>query len=203
MSQRNHWESVYTSKPDTDVSWTQTIPEPSLSLIRDVCPTGSVVDVGGGNSRLAGQLIDLGYRVTVLDIAKAALERARNLLGERASQVRWIQSDITQQTPFGTFDVWHDRAVFHFLTSQADRRAYLSLLTETVLPNGHAIIATFALDGPTRCSGLAVNRYDGESLANELGEAFRRLQTVPVTHETPWGTTQSFQYSVFRRVART
>jgi SAM-dependent methyltransferase len=198
MTPREHWESVYASKGDADVSWTQPDPRLSLSLIREVCPQGRVIDVGGGTSVLAQRLLDAGgFAVAVLDISGAALARSRERLGERADAVRWIVADVTAPADLGQFDVWHDRAVFHFLTGPAQRAAYVALLTRTVPVGGHAVIATFAPDGPEQCSGLEVRRYDGAALAAELGGRFRRLKTVPQTHRTPWGKPQSFQYSVF------
>jgi 2-polyprenyl-3-methyl-5-hydroxy-6-metoxy-1,4-benzoquinol methylase len=200
MKSKEHWESVYTTKGDEALSWTQPEPGTSLALVSEACPAGRVIDVGGGASVLAERLLDRGYSVAVLDIAERALERARQRLGARASQIRWIVADVTAAPDLGTFDVWHDRAVFHFLTDAADRAAYAALLTRTVPVGGHAVIATFALDGPQKCSGLAVRRYDGAMLAAELGAGFELLRSVPEIHVTPWGQPQSFQYSLFRRV---
>jgi 2-polyprenyl-3-methyl-5-hydroxy-6-metoxy-1,4-benzoquinol methylase len=195
-----HWESVYRSKQDTEVSWTQSEPTLSLSLIGDYCKTGRVIDVGGGTSPLAGRLADHGYSVAVLDISHAAINRARGHLGSQANQIRWIVADVTARPDLGIFDLWHDRAVFHFLIAPADQIAYVALLEKTLRPGGFAIIATFAPDGPDRCSGLEVRRYDGHWLAAELGTQFILLKSVPERHLTPWGQVQAFQYSVFRRV---
>jgi SAM-dependent methyltransferase len=200
VSRKEHWESVYTSKGDAEVSWTQAEPRTSLSLIEGVCPSGRVIDVGGGTSVLAGRLVEAGHRVTVLDISEAALRRARERLGEGAGRVRWVVADVTRGPVLEPADVWHDRAVFHFLTEPAARAAYVDLLVKTVPVGGHAIIATFALDGPEKCSGLPVCRYDGAALASELGERLALLRSLPETHLTPWGKPQSFQYGVFRRV---
>jgi SAM-dependent methyltransferase len=197
---KDHWESVYAAKGDAEVSWTEAELRRSLALIADVCPPpGQVIDVGGGTSALAGRLLDAGYAVAVLDISEAALVRSRERLGERAEDIRWIAADITARPVLGQFDVWHDRAVFHFLTDPADRAAYVSLLARTVPCGGHAVIATFAMDGPERCSGLHVRRYDPATLAAELGPAFALVTFARETHVTPWGKPQSFQYSVFRR----
>lgn len=195
-----HWETVYTSKGDEELSWTQTEPTTSLSLIAEACSADSVIDVGGGTSPLAERLLDRGYAVTVLDISQAAIDRARRRLGTRASQVDWMVADVTAGPDVGSFDVWHDRAVFHFLTASADRAAYVALLARTVSVGGHAVIATFALDGPEKCSGLEVRRYDGNALAAELGPRFRLVKSVPELHRTPWNAPQSFQYSLFKRV---
>jgi SAM-dependent methyltransferase len=196
-----HWESVYTTKGDADVSWTQAEPRLSLSLIGEVCPAGTVVDVGAGTSPLVDRLLDRGYAVAALDTSAAALARSQSRLGARANGVRWIVADVTASPELGTYDVWHDRAVFHFLTRPSERAAYRELLVRTVPAGGHAVIATFAPDGPRECSGLPVRRYDGPALAMELGPAFQLLKSVPEAHHTPWGARQPFQYSVFRCVA--
>ncbi len=195
-----HWESVYASKPDAELSWTQPDPTTSLSLIAEACPAGSVIDVGGGTSPLASRLLDRGYSVTVLDISPTAIGRAREHLGPKADQVKWVVADVTTKPDLGIFDVWHDRAVFHFLTEQAGRDSYRELLSRTLPLGGHAIIATFAPDGPQKCSGLEIRQYDGPTLAVELGEQFKLLKTVPEVHSTPWGQPQAFQYSLFRRI---
>lgn len=200
LSRKEHSESIYDSKTESGVSWTQPEPRTSLSLIGEVCPRGSVIDVGGGAAVLAGKLLDAGYSVAVLDVSEAALARARKRLEPRAEQVRWIVADVTAQPDLGTFDLWHDRALFHFLTAPADRAAYVSSLRQTIPPGGHAIIATFAPDGPEKCSGLEVRRYDARSLATELGAGCDLLKCVAEIHVTPQGKEQSFQYSLFRRV---
>ncbi|HEV8415518.1 MAG TPA: class I SAM-dependent methyltransferase [Bryobacteraceae bacterium] len=201
MSTQDHWESVYASRTDQELSWTQPDPHLSLSLIAEVCPAGSVIDVGAGTSSLPAKLLDRGYSVTVLDISAAAVTRGRERLGPRASMLQWIVADVTAGPGLGSFDLWHDRAVFHFLTNPADRAAYIALLERTLAVGRHAVIATFALDGPEKCSGLRVERYSGQTLHAELGAGFELLKTVPELHVTPQGNTQSFQYSVFRRVS--
>jgi SAM-dependent methyltransferase len=203
MSAKDHWESVYASRTDAELSWTQPDAGLSLSLITEVCPTGRVIDVGGGTSLLVDKLLDQGYSVTVFDISEAAVNRGRERLGSRAGMVDWIVADITAHPGLGGFDIWHDRAVFHFLTDAADRTAYVALLNRTVTLGRHAVIATFALDGPEKCSGLNVRRYSGLTLSAELGPGFELLKSVPETHITPLGKAQSFQYSVFQRIERT
>lgn len=197
--QQEHWEAVYACKSDAELSWMQAEPATSLSLIAEVCPTGRVIDVGGGTSPLAERLLDRGYSVTVLDISKSAIDHARARLGTRADQVDWLVADVTAGPVLGTCDVWHDRAVFHFLTTPESRAAYVTLLKSTVPVGGHAVIATFALDGPEKCSGLEVRRYDGRMLAAELGPEFELCKSAREMHETPWGARQSFQYSLFKR----
>jgi SAM-dependent methyltransferase len=201
MNRTEHWESIYTSKSDAELSWTQAEPRVSLELIGEACAAGRVIDVGGGNSALAGKLVELGYAVTVVDISQAALERARARLGQRADRVKWVVADIATGPSLGLADVWHDRAVFHFLTNAADRAAYRTSLLESVAVGGHAVMGTFALDGPEKCSGLEVRRYDAALLAAELGAEFALVKSEAERHLTPWGKAQPFQFSVFRRVS--
>jgi SAM-dependent methyltransferase len=202
MSRAAHWQSVYTTKAEHEVSWFQERPELSLELIAGSggAQRPSVIDVGGGASRLPDALIERGYDdVTVLDVSEAALAASRARLGALAAKVNWIAADVTAWQPARHFDVWHDRAVLHFLTEDADRKAYVERLTKALRPGGHAIIGTFDLDGPEKCSGLPVVRYDGQRLADLLGPPFDLLETRRHEHATPWGSTQRFQFSVFRR----
>jgi SAM-dependent methyltransferase len=200
---RDHWEGVYTTtKDEADVSWFQDNPVLSLELIEQARPgkDAAIIDVGGGASRLADGLLERGFRrVTVLDISAAALDLAALRLGRRASEVRWIVEDVTEWEPAQRFDIWHDRGAFHFLIEEADRAAYLARLKRALVPGGYAIIATFAADGPERCSGLPVHRYDAAGLAKELGEEFSLLDSRPHDHATPKNAKQRFQFSMFRR----
>ena len=203
-NRKSHWEAVYTTKGENEVSWFQENPAPSLELIElaRLTPGSAIVDIGGGASRLVDGLLARGFnRVTVLDISQAALEAARTRLGERASQVQWIVADVTQWHSTQTFDLWHDRAAFHFLTDPADRSAYVARMKQAIKPGGHVIIGTFATDGPERCSGLPVNRYDAAGLAPELGEGFELIGSRRHDHSTPWNSAQRFQFCVFRRTA--
>jgi SAM-dependent methyltransferase len=197
-----HWEGVYTKKGENEVSWFQESPAPSLQLIAQVgaTPASAIIDIGGGASRLVDNLIEQGFEdVTVLDLSEAALEAAKARLGGRAAQVQWIVADATVWEPLKAYDIWHDRAAFHFLTEDRDRAAYIARLERALKVGGYAIIATFALDGPERCSGLPVVRYDPASLGQSLGRAFQLVDTRRQIHATPWGSEQSFQFSVFRR----
>jgi SAM-dependent methyltransferase len=197
-----HWEGVYTKKGENEVSWFQENPAPSLELIAQVGATSAsaIIDIGGGASRLVDNLVEGGFEdVTVLDLSEAALEAAKARLGDRAAQVHWIVADATVWEPLRAYDIWHDRAAFHFLTEDRDRAAYVARLDLALKVGGYAIIATFALDGPERCSGLPVVRYDPVSLAQTLGPAFQLVDTRRHAHATPWGTEQLFQFSVFRR----
>lgn len=203
-SDPSHWESVHSTRGETEVSWFQASPDPSLDLIEraGVGPSASVIDVGGGASRLVDALLDRGFgSIAVLDLSPAALARSRARLGTRAAAVDWIVADATTWTPPATYDLWHDRAAFHFLTEAPQRAAYVERLRSALRSGGHAIVATFALDGPERCSGLPVVRYDGETLARTLGPGFERLATVSDLHRTPSGGEQRFQLSLFRRLA--
>jgi 2-polyprenyl-3-methyl-5-hydroxy-6-metoxy-1,4-benzoquinol methylase len=184
------------------VSWYQRFPSLSLALIRASVadPSAWIIDVGGGASTLVDALRAEGYEsVAVLDIAEDALAAAKQRLGAAATQVEWIVHDVRTWRPEQRFALWHDRAVFHFMTEEADRHAYLATLKQALLPGGTAVIATFALDGPERCSGLPVRRYSPETLTGELGGGFSLLETAPEQHVTPAGITQSFIYCRFRR----
>jgi ubiquinone/menaquinone biosynthesis C-methylase UbiE len=197
-----HWEEVYAAKGEAGVSWYQAVPRLSLELICAVAPAagGRIIDVGGGASLLVDRLLDLPFgRIAVLDIAETALDKARRRLGERAEPVEWIAANVTEIQDVGTFDVWHERAVFHFLTDAADREKYVDLARRTVPGGGHLIIASFADDGPKRCSDLDVCRYNAASMAAELGESFLLIKEARETHATPWNTSQAFFYGVFRR----
>jgi trans-aconitate methyltransferase len=197
-----HWQSVYQSKGEAQLSWTQRDPQPSLSLIEKFAQDNhaSIVDIGGGASRLVDALLAHGFAaITVLDLSDAALQSAKVRLGAQAASVRWIAADATSWQPPQAFDIWHDRAAFHFLVEEADRAAYVDRLHAGVRSGGHAIIATFAPDGPEKCSGLPVQRYSPESLSKTIGSAFELVEHQDHRHVTPWGAAQSFQFSVLRR----
>jgi trans-aconitate methyltransferase len=199
---QSHWQNVYLSKGEQQVSWTQADPQPSLGLIEKFAPgrDASIIDVGGGASRLVDALLAHGFAaITVLDLSEAALQSAQARLGEQGATVQWIAADATAWQPAQSFDIWHDRAAFHFLVEQSDRAGYIERLNAGVKPGGHAIIATFAPDGPEKCSGLQVQRYDPESLSRTIGSAFDLVEHQGHRHVTPWGAAQSFQFSVLRR----
>jgi trans-aconitate methyltransferase len=198
----SHWQNVYTTKGEGEVSWFQDSPHPSLDLIAlaRAARDAAIVDVGGGASRLVDALLDAGYAdLTVLDLSEAALATARGRIGPRSSQVRWIAADVTKWHPPRQYDVWHDRAALHFLTEPSDQRAYVTCLERALRPGGHAIIGTFAPDGPEKCSGLSVMRHDAASLGALLGENFALTDSRRHDHVTPWGATQHFQFSTFRK----
>lgn len=199
---RDHWDEVYHGKGETRVSWYQETPTPSLELIdrAGITAEDAVVDIGGGASRLVDALLDRGVRtISVLDLSRAALDAAASRLGVTADRVTWIVADVTAWTPDRLYDLWHDRAAFHFLVDPAARAAYVACLTRALRPGGHAIIATFAPDGPERCSGLPVVRWDATSLAATLGDGFELVESRRHLHLTPSNAPQSFQFSLFRR----
>ncbi|MFZ0235853.1 MAG: class I SAM-dependent methyltransferase [Xanthobacteraceae bacterium] len=198
-----HWRKVYKEKGEKQVSWFQEKPAISLELIHGigVKQNSAIIDIGGGASRLVDVLIRDGYRdLTVLDLSDDAVAITRSRLAERAVLVKWSVADMTEWEPSREYDLWHDRAAFHFLTEAADRAAYLDRLTQAIGPGGHAIIGTFAIDGPERCSGLPVMRYDATLLSAALGRAFALIGTRRHDHTTPAGGVQQFLFSVFRRV---
>ena len=201
MDRHAHWEGVYHAKHTTEVSWFEVEPAVSLALIQSVAPTGGqIIDVGGGASLLVDRLVETRrWDVTVLDVSATALELAQARLRQQADRVRWIEADITQAQQLGTYDIWHDRAVFHFLTRPEDRAAYLDRLRGALVPGGHVVLGTFALAGPNECSGLPVCRYDAASLATVLGSDCSLVQQLEHAHLTPQGNTQPFMFGVFRK----
>ncbi|MBI5374437.1 MAG: class I SAM-dependent methyltransferase [Candidatus Schekmanbacteria bacterium] len=197
MNRQQHWNKVYESKGTQDVSWYQNRPDLSLELIdtSGLNKNGGIIDIGGGASTLVDYLLDAGYtKLGVLDLSGVALSCSRARLGTRANAVDWFEADVTSFTPPHHFGLWHDRAVFHFLTDAGDRRGYIDTLRRTLEPGGTVIIATFALDGPEQCSGLDVVRYDEQSILTELGAEFTLCESRRETHITPWESEQRFIY---------
>jgi ubiquinone/menaquinone biosynthesis C-methylase UbiE len=203
MESKTHWEEVYDTKDSTKVSWFQDNPELSLQLIEHTCVgnLAQVIDVGGGASTLVDNLLDRDYQnITVLDISASALQVAQKRIGSQANVVTWLDADITQvQLPYQFYDVWHDRAVFHFLTRASDRQKYVEAVMHSVKAGGHVIVATFDIDGPSRCSGLEIVRYNSDSLHNEFGDKFNLVHSTSESHETPFGTKQKFIYCYCRK----
>ncbi len=196
---QQHWERVYKTKPPEQVSWFSPHLETSLTLIEralDGNRDAAIVDVGGGASTLVDDLVEKGFRnLTVLDISQAALDVARQRLGKRGEAVRWVRADVTEWRPGAhSIDLWHDRAVFHFLTSASDRRAYVQSVAESVKPGGHVIVGTFGPEGPLKCSGLEVEHYDASSLHAAFGARFELVESRQELHETPFGAVQQFVY---------
>lgn len=201
-ARRAHWERVYSEKGEDALSWFEPRAETSLALIdaAGIAPQ-AVVDIGAGTSRFVDALLERGVPdITLLDLSETALARTRARLGPDGSRVRFVAADVTTWPPERTFDLWHDRAAFHFLVEPQARDAYLDRLRAAVLPGGHALVATFAADGPERCSGLPVQRYDPDDLAATLGPGFALREARRIVHRTPWGSEQRFQASLLQRV---
>jgi len=203
MNTKTHWEHIYESKAPTQVSWYQEHAQFSLQYIQNtgIRKTGHIIDVGGGTSTLVDDLIGDGFQhISVLDVSGAALRLTQQRLGAQANHVKWIEADITQaDLPHQAYDLWHDRAVFHFLTQAEDRQRYVEVVRHAVRKGGHVIVATFAPDGPERCSGLEVVRYSPGSLHSEFGDGFDVVDSTRETHQTPFGTEQKFIYCYCRK----
>jgi len=197
---KNHWETVYETKNPDQVSWTQEMPKTSLDFIHsfDLTKTAKIIDIGGGDSKLVDYLLDEGFEnITVLDISAKALEKSQKRLGNRATKVNWVVSDVTEFEPKTTFDVWHDRATFHFLTTTEQVEKYMTTARNSV--TGYLTIGTFSENGPTKCSGLEIKRYSEENLTAELKKGFEKIRCVTQDHLTPFDTVQNFLFCSFRR----
>lgn len=205
MELKSHWENIYNTKGSTEVSWYQEHQLISLRFIEftGVDKAGQIIDVGGGTSTLVDDLLAHGFKhITVLDISAAALKTAQQRLGIQATEVSWIEADITKaKLQHQYFDIWHDRAVFHFLRQPEERQSYIEAVRHSVKRGGHVIVATFANDGPVRCSGLDTVRYSPESLHSEFGDEFRLVESTREAHVTPFGTEQKFIYCYCRKGA--
>jgi 2-polyprenyl-3-methyl-5-hydroxy-6-metoxy-1,4-benzoquinol methylase len=203
MDRKNHWDSVYASKKPNEVSWYQTRLEKSLELIHatGIDKNASIIDLGGGGATLVDDLLAADYtNLTVLDIAPAAIKTAQARLGARAKEVTWLEADVTRaRLPEQAYDVWHDRAVFHFLTDAEDRRRYVSAVDHAVKPGGHVIVATFGPRGPLQCSGLDIARYTPEQLYDEFGGGYALQRSITENHVTPTGKHQEFIYCYCRK----
>lgn len=202
MNVSEHWERIYSTKEPDAVSWYRPHLDMSLALIERAASSrsASIIDVGGGESTLVDDLLERGYRdVTVFDISQTALEVTKKRLGTAAKQVHWIAADVTQASlALESYDVWHDRAVFHFLTKQEQRIVYVQQVAHAVKPGGYVIVSTFGPEGPIKCSGLDVVRYDAEGLHEQFGKRFSLLDSAKELHQTPFGTTQQFLYCFCR-----
>jgi SAM-dependent methyltransferase len=204
MDKTAHWENVYQTKSSTEVSWYEPDPKQSLDLILEAAgeKRGRVIDVGGGQSFLVDRLLDSGFKqVAVLDISSAAIEATKARLGERASHVEWMVADITQAESLGEFDIWHDRAVFHFITDSNDRKHYVELLRRSLPIGGHFVVGTFAVSGPEKCSGLTIQRYDAKTMENTLRPSFGSVKCGFYEHTTPIGKPQLFFFGIYRRLS--
>lgn len=199
---KNHWETVYETKQPDQVSWTQEKPETSLNFIRSfgIPKTASIIDIGGGDSNLVDFLLKEGYQnISVLDISEQALERAKKRLGEKGNKVKWIVSDITEFNPSEKYDVWHDRATFHFLTNPGQINRYLEIVKHAV--SGFMVVATFSEKGPDKCSGLEISKYSADQLTETFKTSFEKIKCLNEDHSTPFKTIQNFTNCSFKRKA--
>ena len=203
LQNKKHWETIYENKNPEQVSWTQEIPATSLDFIHSfkLARTANIIDVGGGESKLVDYLLDEGFQnITVLDISSKALDKTQNRLGEKAKKVNWIVSDITDFKPNTTFDVWHDRATFHFLTTREQIEKYMVIARNAV--KGYLTIGTFSEDVPTKCSGLEIKQYSEENLTKALNDGFSKIRCITEDHNTPFDTKQNFLFCSFKRENR-
>jgi SAM-dependent methyltransferase len=202
MTTKSHWDDVYARKATDSVSWYRPHIERSLAFLENACAAcdAGIIDVGGGTSTLVDDLLVRGYsNVTVLDISSTAIDAAKSRLGAHAAGVKWLVGDITKVAlPEHAYDFWHDRAVFHFLTNEHDRRLYVEAVRHALRPGGHIVVATFGPEGPDRCSGLDVVRYDADGLHAEFGGEFQKVASATESHKTPWGSEQQFVYCYCR-----
>ena len=202
MERKDHWEKVYQTKELAEVSWYEPLPETSLRLISELTPSrdAAVIDIGGGDSLLADHLLELGYtNITVLDISMAAIERAKVRLSTKAIQIKWIVSDMLLFSGDGEFDIWHDRATFHFLNEAQDKDIYLQMVNNHLKAEGYLVMSTFSLNGPEKCSSLPVQQYSEDSLNDFFNRYFKKIKCFIKDHETPFQTFQQFIVCVFRK----
>jgi 2-polyprenyl-3-methyl-5-hydroxy-6-metoxy-1,4-benzoquinol methylase len=202
MSKRSHWQQVYQTKSATDVSWFQAVPQQSLDFIKsfNLDKTAAIIDIGGGDSLLADELLKLGYtNITVLDISAAAIKKAKARLGATAKNVKWIVSDILDFAASEKYDCWHDRATFHFLTNAADTEQYVQIANSAVSENGKIVVATFSTEGPLKCSGLPVKQYNESLLSQTLQRWFKKIRCITTDHLTPFNTLQNFIFCSFKK----
>ena len=201
FDRKKHWENIYSTKQLNEVSWYQPTPETSLKFIKalNIPKTASIIDIGGGDSFLADNLLQLGYQnITVLDISKKAIERAKLRLGKQSKNVKWIQADASDFNPIETYDVWHDRAAFHFLTDENEIEDYLNAAQKGVKENGNLIVGTFSTEGPKKCSGIEITQYSESTLTKRFSK-FKKVNCQIIEHDTPFGITQNFIFCSFKK----
>jgi SAM-dependent methyltransferase len=203
FDRKKHWENIYQTKELKDVSWFQPTPETSLDFFKqfNVPATAKVIDIGGGDSFLVDHLLDLGYKdISVLDISAAAIDRAKQRLGEKAKNVKWIIADAATFKPTEKYDFWHDRAAFHFLTDEQEISNYLQTAQESINPTGILVIGTFSEQGPKKCSGIEIKQYSEASMTDRLKRFFEKIKCITVDHKTPFDTIQNFVFCSFRKL---
>lgn len=200
---KDHWEKIYETKEETDFSWFQPYPKTSIQFINlfNLPKSAKIIDIGGGDSHLVDALIELGYmNICVLDISAKAIERAKLRLGTKADTVQWVVSDVIEFETSEQFDFWHDRAAFHFLTSEVQIARYLSIVAKSIKPNGHLVLGTFSEKGPKKCSGLEIKQYTEVSMSSLFERDFRRIKCIEENHSTPFNTIQSFVFCSFQKI---
>jgi 2-polyprenyl-3-methyl-5-hydroxy-6-metoxy-1,4-benzoquinol methylase len=200
--EKQHWENVYGSKAEDDVSWFQTYPKTSMDFVGSlpVDLSANIIDIGGGDSRLVDALLEKGYQnIWVLDISAASIEKAQKRLGTDAAKVHWIVSDVTEFIPPVKYHVWHDRAAFHFLTTEDKIARYVSIAENAIHPGGYLVLGTFSENGPTKCSGLDIKQYSESTMASRFADSFEKLRCITEDHQTPFDTVQNFTFCSFRR----
>ena len=203
FDRKKHWENIYQTKELKDVSWFQPTPETSLVFFKQfkVPTTSKVIDIGGGDSFLVDHLLDLGYQdITVLDISEAAIDRAKQRLGDRAKNIKWIIEDAATFKPTEKYDFWHDRAAFHFLTDEQEISSYIEAAQQHINPTGVLVIGTFSEQGPKKCSGIEIKQYSETSMTDQLKNFFEKINCVTVDHKTPFDTIQNFVFCSFRKL---
>lgn len=203
LNNKNHWNNIYSTRESNYLSWYEQLPSSSLNFIEEleIQPTGKIIDIGGGDSLLVDHLLDSGYQdITILDISEVALERSKKRLGDLASIVKWIVTDVTTFKPVEKYDLWHDRATFHFLTKEDEIDAYLDIAQKSLNPSGALVIGTFSEEGPDSCSGLVIRQYSEEKITDTLKKFFDKIKCISVNHRTPFDTIQNFIFCSFRKI---
>jgi trans-aconitate methyltransferase len=203
FDRKKHWETIYQTKELKDVSWFQPTPETSLSFLKqfNIPTTAKIIDIGGGDSFLVDNLLDLGYQdITVLDISAMAIDKAKQRLGDRAGKVKWIVADAATFRPTEKYDFWHDRAAFHFLTQEQEIESYLDTVQKSIQPTGVLIIGTFSEQGPKKCSGIEIKQYSETTMTERLTKFFEKIRCITVDHKTPFDTIQNFIFCSFRKL---
>lgn len=203
FNRKKHWETIYQTKNFDEVSWYQPKPETSLSLFEKykIDENANIIDVGGGDSFLVDHLLALSYKnITVLDISKNAIEKAKKRLGDKAKSVNWIVEDVTSIYPSEKYDVWHDRAAFHFLTNESEVRHYTEITSQSIAKNGLLILSTFSEQGPKKCSGIEIKQYSSKALVAQFKDNFEKLECFTINHQTPFDTEQNFVFCTFKKI---
>lgn len=202
FDRRKHWDTIYKTKELKEVSWYQSVPETSLDFFKqfNVSATAKIIDIGGGDSLLVDHLLELGYKdITVLDISEAALDKAKQRLGNKATNIKWIAADAATFIPNEKYDFWHDRAAFHFLTQEQEIESYLNIVQQSINPAGILVIGTFSEQGPRKCSGIEIKQYSETSMSSRLEKFFEKIRCITIDHKTPFDTIQNFVFCSFRK----